>query len=371
MTDVTPVEDRARFEVLPLPGIVEEAARLPRPIRIAVTCSPKQGPDRGVEVAAGLRGLDHSVTVHVAARMVRDRDHLGRLLASLTDAGVDNLFLIGGDIEDPVGEYSSAGDLLPLVVDHAQRPGLIGVAGYPEGHPLISAEEFERVLRDKSRLTDYVVTQMCFDLEALRTWIVSQRERGMELPIVIGMPGKVARRKLLTMSARIGSGLRSTSCASRRGCAACCRGARRSTGSTTGSPRCSTTRSLRSPACSTSRSTSSYRRGSGTRRGGWVMTPSNLQELLDESGNTVELLRNSQIGAYVYPVVPYEFSNWRREQRAWRETAVLFDQSHHMVNLFLRGPEALKLLSETGINNLDDFPVDRAKQFVPTPRQAT
>jgi methylenetetrahydrofolate reductase (NADPH) len=35
---------------------------------------------------------------------------------------------------------------------------------------------------------------------------VSQREQGMELPIVIGMPGKVARRKLLTMSARIGVG---------------------------------------------------------------------------------------------------------------------------------------------------------------------
>ena len=96
------------------------------------------------------------------------------------------------------------------------------------------------------------------------------------------------------------------------------------------------------------------------------MTQTNLQEVLDASGNTVELLRNSQIGAYVYPVVPYEFSNWRREQRAWRETAVLFDQSHHMVNLFLRGPEAKKLLSETGINNVDDFPVDRAKQFVPT-----
>jgi vanillate/3-O-methylgallate O-demethylase len=96
------------------------------------------------------------------------------------------------------------------------------------------------------------------------------------------------------------------------------------------------------------------------------MAQSNLQETLEASGNTVDLLRNSQIGAYVYPVVPYEFSNWRREQRAWRETAVLFDQSHHMVNLFLRGPEAQKLLSETGINNVDDFPVDRAKQFVPT-----
>jgi vanillate/3-O-methylgallate O-demethylase len=95
------------------------------------------------------------------------------------------------------------------------------------------------------------------------------------------------------------------------------------------------------------------------------MTPSNLQELLDQSGNTVDLLRNSQIGAYIYPVVPYEFSNWRREQRAWRETAVLFDQSHHMANLFMRGPDAIKLISEMGINSVENFPVNMAKQFVP------
>ena len=57
------------------------------------------------------------------------------------------------------------------------------------------------------------------------------------------------------------------------------------------------------------------------------------------------MLRNSQIGAYVYPVVAPEFTNWRDEQRAWRETCVLFDQSHHMVNLFVEGPDTLKLLS--------------------------
>jgi vanillate/3-O-methylgallate O-demethylase len=95
------------------------------------------------------------------------------------------------------------------------------------------------------------------------------------------------------------------------------------------------------------------------------MTPSNLQEVLDASGNTVELLRNSQIGAYVYPVVPYEFTNWRREQRAWRETAVLFDQTHHMANLFMRGPGAIELISATGINSVANFPVNMAKQFVP------
>ena len=95
------------------------------------------------------------------------------------------------------------------------------------------------------------------------------------------------------------------------------------------------------------------------------MTPTNLQEILD-STDPVELLRNSQIGAYIYPVVAAEFTNWRREQRAWRETAVLYDQSHHMVNLFLRGPDALKLISDTAVNSVASFPVDMAKQYVPT-----
>lgn len=91
----------------------------------------------------------------------------------------------------------------------------------------------------------------------------------------------------------------------------------------------------------------------------------NLQELLDESSNTVELLRNSQLGAFIYPVVPTEFTNWRREVISWRKTAVLFDQTHHMVNLFVSGPDALRLLTDTAINSTAKFPVDSAKQFIP------
>src|SRR5690606_41790437 len=82
-------------------------------------------------------------------------------------------------------------------------------------------------------------------------------------------------------------------------------------------------------------------------------------------GQPVEMMRNSQIGAYVYPVVPTEFSNWRDEQRAWRESAVLFDQSHHMVDLFIDGPDALALVSSLAVNSFANFPVDRAKQFIP------
>ncbi|HZA01220.1 MAG TPA: aminomethyltransferase family protein [Hyphomicrobiaceae bacterium] len=95
------------------------------------------------------------------------------------------------------------------------------------------------------------------------------------------------------------------------------------------------------------------------------MTHQNLEAVLKAAGNPVTMLRNSQIGAYVYPVVPAEFTNWRDEQRAWRETCVLFDQSHHMVNLFVKGPDALKLLSRLGVNTFSNFRVNRAKQFVP------
>ena len=66
-----------------------------------------------------------------------------------------------------------------------------------------------------------------------------------------------------------------------------------------------------------------------------------LENLLNTAGDPVRLLRNSQIGAYVYPVVPTEFSNWRTEQQAWRESAVLFDQSHHLAEITIRGRDAL------------------------------
>jgi vanillate/3-O-methylgallate O-demethylase len=95
------------------------------------------------------------------------------------------------------------------------------------------------------------------------------------------------------------------------------------------------------------------------------MAASNLEEVLQQAGNTVEMLRNSQLGAYVYPVVGSEFSNWRSEQAAWRDSAVLFDQSHHMVNIFAKGPDAVRLMSELSINSFANFPVNRAKQMVP------
>jgi vanillate/3-O-methylgallate O-demethylase len=89
-----------------------------------------------------------------------------------------------------------------------------------------------------------------------------------------------------------------------------------------------------------------------------------LEELLQAVGDPVELARNSQIGPYVYPAVASEFSNWRDEQVAWRETTALFDQSHHMTDLSVKGPDVIKLFADLGVNTFDSFAVGKAKQFV-------
>jgi len=90
----------------------------------------------------------------------------------------------------------------------------------------------------------------------------------------------------------------------------------------------------------------------------------NLEEAIAKAGSPVKLLWESQTPPSVVPRVVQEFTNWRDEQLAWRRTAVLYDQSHHMTDLNIKGPDALKLISRLAVNSVANFPVDMAKQFV-------
>ncbi|HXH96403.1 MAG TPA: hypothetical protein VNH40_04260 [Gaiellaceae bacterium] len=94
------------------------------------------------------------------------------------------------------------------------------------------------------------------------------------------------------------------------------------------------------------------------------MSQRSLEDAIAAAGSAVALARDSQIGPYVYPAVPAEFSNWREEQVAWRETCALFDQTHHMTDLYIQGPDTIRLLSDLGINSFANAAVNKAKQFV-------
>lgn len=96
-----------------------------------------------------------------------------------------------------------------------------------------------------------------------------------------------------------------------------------------------------------------------------------LQDVIDSVPSLVDYFYNETLAPHyrartglAAAFIPPEFTNWREEQHAWRETAVLFDQSHHMPELFLKGPDGLKLLTRLGINSFANFIPGKAKQFV-------
>src|SRR4051812_19115394 len=93
------------------------------------------------------------------------------------------------------------------------------------------------------------------------------------------------------------------------------------------------------------------------------MAFASLQEKIDVLGNPAEFLRDVPVGAYIYPVQS-EFTNWRDEQRSWREDVGLLDQSLHMTDLYVEGPDTMRLLSELGVNSFSGFGRNKGKQLV-------
>jgi methylenetetrahydrofolate reductase (NADPH) len=204
--DVAALLGRPRFELVPLRGAEEEAVHLPPGATTTVTCSPRRGVDRTVGLVERLAERGFRAVPHLAARTIRSRSHLEDLAGRLRRAGVEDVFVIAGDPPEPVGPYSAAGDVLG-VLEELGRPFLqVGVAGYPERHPFIDREELFRLLLEKQGPATYVVTQICFDPAAIVRWLGEIRDRGVDLPVHVGVPGAVTRRKLLEIAMRIGVG---------------------------------------------------------------------------------------------------------------------------------------------------------------------
>lgn len=94
-----------------------------------------------------------------------------------------------------------------------------------------------------------------------------------------------------------------------------------------------------------------------------TMSDQSLAQVLESAESTVKMLRAND-GSKPFPEVADEYTHWIEEQRAWRETCILSDLSHHQTDLFLKGPDALELLADLGVNNFSDFEPGQAKQFV-------
>ena len=192
------------FEMIPLSNALEQARHLPPGSRISVTASPNKTLDDSLDLAAKLTDQGFRVTPHLSARMTTSRGHLQHLLERIERIGMSRVFVVGGDGEVS-GPYFDGLALLEGMAEIGH--GLeVGIPCYPEGHPTISDHALVTALSAKAEHARWMTSQMCFDADAVRRWTLSTRADGVELPLVLGLPGAADRFKLLRISARIGVG---------------------------------------------------------------------------------------------------------------------------------------------------------------------
>jgi len=203
---------RPRFEVLPLAGTLEQVEQhVPRDCPVTVTASPRLGLEPTLALTEALSQRGFEAVPHLAARLVVDEAHLRETLHRLHAVGVNDAFVISGDGQQPLGKFPDSLALLSAMrrlgdSELAPVPARLGIAGYPEGHPLVAAAELDAALCEKQAMASYAVTQLCFDAGTISTWVSRVRDLGVQLPLQVGVAGAVDQRKLLRIVGRIGVG---------------------------------------------------------------------------------------------------------------------------------------------------------------------
>jgi methylenetetrahydrofolate reductase (NADPH) len=197
----------ARFEVLPTSGVEAKIVEsVPVTTTLAVTASPGKGLDATLDCTERLARHGYPVVPHLAARMVRDRDHLVDIVERLRALDVSNVFVPAGDANPPAGEYAGSLEMLRHLTDLGSPFEQVGITGYPESHPSIADDVTIQAMWDKREHATYVVSNLCFDAAQTRSWVARLRARSITLPVLIGMPGPVESTKLLSVATKIGVG---------------------------------------------------------------------------------------------------------------------------------------------------------------------
>ncbi|MBD0840653.1 methylenetetrahydrofolate reductase [Streptomyces sp. TRM68416] len=193
---------------------LEEASDvIPAGTRVNVTFLGNEDLAMRREAARAVKRLGFVPVPHLSARRLASRADLERFLDALhADGTAEHVFVVGGDPATPQGPFPDA--LSVIDTGLLQRYGVrhAGVCGYPEGHPAIPDATLWSALRDKHTalqrggLTGGVITQFGFDVDPVLAWVQDLRERGIDLPVRVGVPGPAGVRRLLGYAARFGVG---------------------------------------------------------------------------------------------------------------------------------------------------------------------
>ena len=136
---------------------------------------------------AGTVPVTHFTVIRNTKQGIREQ------LETYLKEGVDHILALRGDF--PRGETSTGGDfnyatdLVKFIRDEFGEQFEIAVAGSPEGHISCRSPEADiGVLKMKQdNGADYIMTQLCWDMEQFERWLDKIRKAGVTLPVDVGI----------------------------------------------------------------------------------------------------------------------------------------------------------------------------------------
>lgn len=137
--------------------------------------------------SAGTVPVTHFTVIRNTKQGIREQ------LETYLKEGVDHILALRGDF--PRGETSTGGDfnyatdLVKFIRDEFGEQFEIAVAGSPEGHISCRSPEADiGVLKMKQdNGADYIMTQLCWDMEQFERWLDKIRKAGVTLPVDVGI----------------------------------------------------------------------------------------------------------------------------------------------------------------------------------------
>lgn len=196
----------ARFELMPFGSFDDQVEHLPDRATVTITASPTLELEATIDAAERAAKDGYEVVPHISARYVRNKKQLADICERLKAVGIEDIFVPGGDREVPIGEFESAYDLLIALKDLEYEFEEVGITGYPEGHEFLSDETLAKSMTNKAPYATYIATQLCYDPDAVVDWIDEVRNRDVDLPVEVGLPGVMKYEKLLGISKKVGVG---------------------------------------------------------------------------------------------------------------------------------------------------------------------
>ncbi|MGX9775494.1 methylenetetrahydrofolate reductase [Janthinobacterium aestuarii] len=196
-----------------MPALSAAALRILPGSTIAIPYLAREDDDARLAAARAVRSLGFEPMPHLSARRIASLAGFESFVQrAAAEAGVERCFVIAGDPSTPMGPFADSAALIDTGIFEHTGMKVIGVGGHPEGHPVMSkAEQWEVLERkchsiEKRGMAPLIVTQFAFDADIVLTWLQALRERGINHPVRVGVPGPASIAVLARYAAVCGVG---------------------------------------------------------------------------------------------------------------------------------------------------------------------